>query len=213
MTGLIMKDFLVMRKTLKGYALFLVLYALLAALGVFSLSVFTSTFQIIVMMLPISAFSYDELAKWDRFALALPLGQRAIVGARYLFTLLMSLGSTAFGLLACVILSLARRESLRENLAAVLICLTLGLFIADVMLPLCYKMGPERARPYLYLVVFLPMLFFFGSYKLGLFDQLDQSFRSAGMAAVFFILLSLAVLAGLGVSYLISCRVVKQKEY
>ena len=95
MTGLILKDFLVMRKTLKTYTLFLAFYAALAALGVFPLSVVTAMVQIILIMLPISAFSYDEFAKWDRYAMTLPLGRRTVVKARYLFTLLMSLGAAA----------------------------------------------------------------------------------------------------------------------
>ena len=75
MTGLILKDFLVMRKTLKTYTLFLIFYAALAALGALPLATVTAMVQIILIMLPISAFSYDEFAKWDRYVLTLPLGR------------------------------------------------------------------------------------------------------------------------------------------
>ena len=216
MTGLILKDFLVMRKTLKTYTLFLIFYAALAALGALPLATVTAMVQIILIMLPISAFSYDEFAKWDRYVLTLPLGRRTVVKARYLFTLLMTLGAAAFGLLACVLLSLFRQESLRENLASVLMCLALGLFIADVMLPLCYKLGPERARPYLYLLVFLPVILLFITYKLGFLNGLELFFLSdlsEGAILALFALLPLAALAGLWVSYLAACRVVEAKEF
>ena len=93
MTGLMMKDALVMRKTLRLYALFLLFYSGLAVLGVFPMSMALAMVEVIVMVLPISSFSYDEAAKWDRYAAVLPVGRTAVVKARYLFLLLVLLGS------------------------------------------------------------------------------------------------------------------------
>lgn len=56
-----------------------------------------------------------------------------------------------------------------------MVSLGLGLIIADILLPLCYKLGVERARPYMYIVIFAPLLLFFGAYKLGLFEGIDLS--------------------------------------
>ena len=78
MTGLILKDFLVMRKTIKTYALLLLFYVIMTVLDLFSISFTTAILEVIVMMLPMSAFSYDEMAKWDRYAMTLPLGRRAV---------------------------------------------------------------------------------------------------------------------------------------
>ena len=216
MTGLMWKDLLIMRKTLKSYALFLAFYGVLAVLGVFDLSFVTAMIQVIIMMLPISAFSYDELAKWDRYAMTLPLGRRAVVGGRYLFTLVMASGAALLGLLACLALSVkGGHESLVENIITVLTSLAVGLLIADILLPLCYKLGPERARPYLYVVVFLPIILLFGAYKLGFFQHLDlTAFNSLSDAATLglFALLPLASLAGLGIAFLLSCRIMDRKE-
>ena len=216
MTGLVWKDILVMRKTLKTYVLFLGFYLLLAVLGMFELSFVTAMVNVIVMMLPIGAFSYDEIAKWDRYAMTLPVSRRAIVGARYLFVLLMALSAAAFGLLACVFLSITRDTDLTENLASILVSMGVALFIADILLPLSYKLGPERARPYLYVVVFLPSVVLFGAYQFGLLDYVDLSWidalPNAGILGVF-ATVPLAMLVGLGVSFLISCRIVEQKEF
>ena len=94
MTGLMMKDALVMRKTLRLYALFLLFYSGLAVLGVFPMSMALAMVEVIVMVLPISSFSYDEAAKWDRYAAVLPVGRTAVVKARYLFLLLVLLAAT-----------------------------------------------------------------------------------------------------------------------
>ena len=53
MTGLIVKDFLVMRKSIKTYILFLLFYFVMAALGIFPISFITAMVQIIIMMLPL----------------------------------------------------------------------------------------------------------------------------------------------------------------
>ena len=91
MYGLIWKDFLVLRKTLRLYVLFLLGYLGMALLGIFDLTFVTTFCVVILMILPISAFSYDEFARWDRYARTLPLSSRQIVGGRYLFVLLLLL--------------------------------------------------------------------------------------------------------------------------
>lgn len=216
MTGLVLKDILVMRKTLKTYILFLIFYALLAVIGVFDVSIITSMIQVIIMLLPISAFSYDEQAEWDRYAMALPLGRHCMVSARYLFALLMVLGAAAFGLAVCVFLAILNSGSLVESLATVLVSLGVGLLITDIILPLNYKLGPERARPYLYAIVFLPIIILFGSAKLGLFKGMDLSFldrMSQTSVLAVFALVPLAALLAMGVSCLISCRILDGKEF
>lgn len=118
MSGLIWKDLMVLRKTLKTYGLFFLFYFLMAAVGLFNISFVTAVLQLIVIMLPMSAFAYDEQAKWDRYAIALPLGRRRVVAARYLFTLLMVLIAAAFSLLTCTVISITGNGLFLENLAA-----------------------------------------------------------------------------------------------
>ena len=164
------------------------------------------------MILPISAFSYDEFARWDRYARTLPLSSRQIVGGRYLFVLLLLLVVAAIGAVSAVLLSLTGSADLWESLGAQLASLGAALFIVDVMLPLNYRLGPEKARPFLFAVTFLPFLLFL----LAKADILDLSFLDRlrpGQVIAGFILVLLTALAGLAVSFLISCRVTERKEY
>ena len=209
MTGLIWKDALVMRKNIRFYVIFMLAYFGLAVLGVFDASIVISFSTVIIMVLPISCFSFDETAKWDRFCRSLPLESRDIVGARYLFTLLILLVLAACSSMCAVALTLLDlgNASLIENLASMLGSLGAGLFIVNVMLPLCYKLGPERARPYLFAVVLIPfvglflLLRFGGDLGLSLefLNQLPE-INALGVIA----LLPLAGLACLGLSFLIS---------
>lgn len=217
MTGLIWKDLLVMRKTLKSYLLLMVVYAVLAYLDFFDYGFIITFVQMILAVLPISAFAYDELSKWDRYAMSLPIGRSRVVGARYLFTLLIVLGSLAFALLAGATVAVTGKGDLMEVLVSALTTLAAGLLIADVLLPLCYKVGPERARPYLYALVFIPALGLFLAYRMGIHidtSWLDRLARSSPAAVLgLFSLPLLAALALTFVSYLISCRVAAGKEY
>ena len=106
------------------------------------------------------------------------------------------------------------RSQLEENLATVLVSLGVGLFIVDIMLPLCYKLGAERARPYLYVVVFFPIIALFLASKLGF--HMDLSFldrMSATSALGVFALVPLIALAGMWLSWLVSCRIMADKEF
>ena len=211
MTGLVLKDFLVLRKALRTYVLFLIFYLILAIFDLFSISFITAFVQIIVMILPMSSFAYDDLAKWDRYAMTLPLGRRAVVRAKYAFVLLMILVAAAFALLSCVALSITAAQPVEENLAAGVGALSVGLLAVDVTLPLNYKMGPERARPFLYAIIFIPVILLVLAARAGWLDNLEQLPPSVVLPLL--CLLPLVILLGLPVSYLISCRVVEQKEF
>ena len=211
MIGLMFKDILVLRKTLRSYLLFLLFYVGMAAMGLFSVSFITAFVQIIVMVLPMSAFAFDEQAKWDRYALTLPVGRRAVVTARYLFMLLMVLVAALFALASCLVLSLVQQGDLMENIGTGAVALALGLLAADLNLPMSYAMGPERARPYLYATLFLPLLALVGAAKMGWLDGLDQIPPS--ILAALFLFIPVLPLLGLPVSYLVSCRVMERKEF
>ena len=108
------------------------------------------------------------------------------------------------------------KGAVTEGVATVLVAMAVGLFIADVLLPLCYKLGPERARPYMYLIIFLPTLALFAISKTGVLDRMDFGWLdrlSEGALVGLFSLLPLAALTGLGVSWLISCRIMEKKEF
>ena len=215
MTGLMVKDFLVMRKSIKTYILFLAFYFVMAALGIFPISFITAMVQIIIMMLPLSAFSYDEMSKWDLYAFSLPLGRRAVAGARYLFALSLAMFAALFGLVSCLVLSAFFHDpNLVENCLTVMVSLGLGLLYCDILLPLTYKLGPERARPYFYLVIFLPIILLVGASKLGMLDGLSFLEQIPEATAIAFaLLLPLLPLLGMVVSYLISCRILERKEF
>ena len=216
MIGLITKDFLVMRKTLMSYLTLVVLYIVLAYLDLFDYGFIIAFIQVVLSTLPISAFAYDELAKWDRYAMSLPLGRSGVVRARYLFVLALTLLTVAAGLAGTALLYLTHQSDPLEMFVTLMVSTTIGLLIPTILLPLSYKLGAERARPYLYAIVFIPVIAFVLLVKAEIIDFSALN-RLNGLSPTAILggstLLPLAGLAGLAVSYLISCRVAAGKEY
>lgn len=216
MTGLMMKDALVMRKTLRLYALFLLFYSGLAVLGVFPMSVALAMVEVIVMVLPISSFSYDEAAKWDRYAAVLPVGRTAVVKAQ--------------GISSCCWCCWRRRPSgwwgaswppcwhgriwgscwhpaglygLRAD--------DRGHYAAGGL-----SAGAGAGRPWMYVIIFAPIVVLLGGAKLGLFDGIDLSWldQLPELAVLgVFALVPLVPLVGMLLSCWISCRIYARKEF
>ncbi|WP_186565211.1 ABC-2 transporter permease [Lawsonibacter celer] len=148
MIGFVYKDFLLQRKQLTYVLVLCVVYSVLSLTGTLSPSILSGMVMVLGMVLPMSAFSYDDLARWDKFAASTPAGRRGIVAGRYLFTLLLLLLSAA---LVAVLLLLFRllglvEEPLAELLLPVPICAAMGLVVNAIILPLLYQFGVEKAR-------------------------------------------------------------------
>lgn len=148
MTGLILKDLLILRKTLRSYLFMLIVYAGIAFTGVWSADIVGVLLVVMVVMLPMNVFAYDKQAKWDTYGLALPVGRTKTVAARYLAVLIMFAASAVLTTVLGVALNIAGRmeERLEEYLLSCAICVVIAMLINAIMLPLLYKFGPERAR-------------------------------------------------------------------
>ncbi len=161
MTGLILKDFLILRKTLRSYLTILVIYTAVAFSGFWNASFVGGFMMVMVAMLPMNVFAYDKQAKWDTYGLALPVGRTKTVAARYLCVLLLLLGSVA--LTAIAGLALYTTGHLEDPAEFMVSCAVIGLIAVlmnAALLPFLYKFGPERARIMLYSMV--GFLFFVG---------------------------------------------------
>ena len=148
MSGLIVKDFLILRKTLRSYLLILAIYVAVAFTGYWSSSFVGGFMMVMVAMLPMNVFAYDKQAKWDVYGLSLPVGRTKTVAARYLAVLIMFAASAVLTTVVSVALNIAGRmeESLGEYLLACTVCAVLAMLVNAMLLPFLYKFGPERAR-------------------------------------------------------------------
>lgn len=149
MTGLILKDLLVMKKTLAYYVFLMAVYSFFAFTGTFTYSIIAGFAVMMGAMGPMSAFAYDEQARWDKFAGASPVGRKGMVTARYLFALiLLGVGGVAAALLSLLVTRFgkAQVDVWWEPLAVTAAVCLVGLLLDGVILPVIYKFGSEKSR-------------------------------------------------------------------
>lgn len=211
MTGLMLKDFLIMRKSLCSYLLIMIVYAGIAFSGVWSADIVGVLMVVMVMLLPMNVFAYDKQCKWDTYALALPVGRTKTVAARYLCVLLLCVFSV--GLTAIAGAGLYAAGRVEEPAVFMLSCAVMGLvavLMNAILLPFLYKFGPERARMMFFGVmggiVLLAVLIFFPLGGVSWLKALELELEEPTMAqlAIIPVIAAIAGLALLAVSFLLS---------
>ena len=209
MTGLILKDLLILRKTLRSYLFMLIVYAGIAFTGVWSADIVGVLLVVMVVMLPMNVFAYDKQAKWDTYGLALPVGRTKTVAARYLCVLLLCLLSVGLTAILGVMLYAAGR--VEEPVEFLVSCSVMGLMsvlVNAIMLPFLYKFGPERARMMFYGImggiVLVVVLFLFPLGGLEWLKSLELAEPTPAQAAAIPAVAAVAGLALLAVSFLLS---------
>ena len=218
MTGLILKDFLILRKTLRTYLLFIRVYVVLAGAGVWKPQFVAGFVAVTVSVLPMNVFAYDKQAKWDTYGLALPVGRTKTVAARYLCVLILCLSTVVLECVFGIVLSATGiLEDFGEYLVPGAALGLLAVLINAVMLPFLYKFGPERAR-----IVLIGAMGLFGAAVAALFIIVPQSdglawLESLGeptptQLAAIPVVAALAGLALLAVSFLLSRHFYGQKD-
>ena len=209
MTGLILKDLLILRKTLRSYLFMLIVYAGIAFTGVWSADIVGVLLVVMVVMLPMNVFAYDKQAKWDTYGLALPVGRTKTVAARYLCVLLLCLLSVGLAAILGVMLYAAGR--VEEPVEFLVSCSVMGLMsvlVNAIMLPFLYKFGPERARMMFFGImggiVLLVVAALFPLGGLEWLKSLELAEPTPAQAAAIPAVAAVAGLALLAVSFLLS---------
>ncbi len=209
MTGLILKDLLILRKTLHSYLFMLIVYAGIAFTGVWSADIVGVLLVVMVVMLPMNVFAYDKQAKWDTYGLALPVGRTKTVAARYLCVLLLCLLSVGLTAILGVMLYAAGR--VEEPVEFLVSCSVMGLMsvlVNAIMLPFLYKFGPERARMMFFGImggiVLLVVAALFPLGGLEWLKSLELAEPTPAQAAAIPAVAAVAGLALLAVSFLLS---------
>ena len=205
MTGLVKKDFYLSLSMLKSYVLVAAVFAVLTLTGIYDISFFVTYLSVMCIMIPVNLFAYDEQARWDKYAASLPSGRGGMVKARYLFTILICLGSLAFALLLQLIVALftgARGQERTDLLLSGLLPTAYGCFMNAVLLPLLFKFGSQKGRIYLLLALGVGVGVIFG----GLTGLKEMGISLSELTLPLFVLPVVGLLA-LIPSYFLSRRI------
>ena len=147
MKALILKDTYVIWRQMKYFLVMILLFSALP-------SGFNNAFAVIyTSMLPYTALAYDERSKWDQMASMMPYSSRAIVLCKYVFGWLCIGGAAVLsGRLQAALSLVIDRAFLPGTLAMSVLG---ALCILAISLPLMFRMGVEKGRLGMFLVIFL----------------------------------------------------------
>ncbi len=207
MKGLIIKEFLGLRRYFRILAVLMVLYIFMA-FGMTSVSIFASVNAILIMICSLSSFSYDSYNHWNEFALSLPLSRADLVKSKYLFILLLCAFGTVITLALSLIVGLIIHLPMQEILISTLVSLLVALFLGGLITPFIYKFGTEKARFIMMITVLIPTvgLTFLSSYLPALKLPSAQTLTLLAWCSPLF------VLAFVFLSYLISRHIFSNKD-
>lgn len=201
MKGTFLKDVINLKGQLLYYA---VVIAVFFAVGAVSGNIYfyagVSIFCGVVA--PLSAIAYDEKDNWDKFALASGVTRKELAVSRYALGLAIFLPVWLVSFVFFVFPAFRTAE----NLYTVLTFGGLGLAVMDVVLPLVFKIGVEKARAaYIVLVVAVMALCIGAGSFIGL---------AGGSAPLVGAIAALAVGgAGLPVSLCVSLAIYRKKDF
>ena len=147
MKALILKDTYVIWRQMKYFLVMILLFSALP-------SGFNNAFAVIyAAMMPYTALAYDERSKWDQMAAMMPYSARDVVLGKYVFGwLCIGAAAVLSGLLQAIISLVIDRAFLPGTLAMSVLG---ALCILAISLPLMFRLGVERGRLGMFLIIFL----------------------------------------------------------
>lgn len=207
MIGLLYKDLLSMKKSMLRILVILGIYIAIFAFSANSSSFISVMIVILSSMLVLNAFAYDEVSKWDYYALSLPITKDQLVLSRYVLALLLNFA----GILIAFAVSLIRGRINTEEFMILYAVASIALILAAVLLPLLFHFGTQKARMWIFLLCMLPTVLLVVGSRIGI-SLSSVSVNPAAAEKYLWLLLPVAIVM-LAASYLISCNILSKKEF
>lgn len=152
MLGLVYKDMKVVLMQFKFLALIMLLY-IGYSLYMKSLGFFSLMEPVLVIVMVMLAFGYDERCGWDKVACTFPVSRPAIVASRYLFGALL----VALTAVLHAVMTLSMKAAPSRSIELFIVSAGLAFGFMAIMFPILYRFGSDKSRV-LFLIAFVGML-------------------------------------------------------
>lgn len=180
-----------------------------------------SYLTVVSFMFVLSSVSYDDFDHGLSFLMTLPVSRKTYVREKYCFGLLCGIAGWIFAILLCFLFTLTRNTTMVDILNAdfmstsvsVYILLT---FILSVTLPIQLKFGGDNGK--IFIILIIGALFVIGfavnkiaaGFNVNLTEWLNRLLTLNTVS--FMLILCAAALAALFVSYMISNKIMRNKQ-
>ena len=162
--------------------------------------------MIFAALLPMTSLTMDDMAKWDRYALTMPVTRKDIVTSKYLMTIIFfCVAIRDFGNhCRCFVLSDAGELRLRSGSS--FSSVHLAVFYGSLLFPLLYKFGSEKARYMMFVLMAV-----IGILLVGWFALFGESLT--GNLLIYILITAVVSVAAFIASYFVSVRLYEKKEF
>ena len=203
MKGIVIKDLLTLKSSMKTVVLIVILFGFM---GAKSASAYMSTFaSVYAAILPMTCMAFDERSRFNRYAVVMPVNLRDIVLSKYVVGLILAVAATA----VAVAMTALSGGSIGETVAA---SIAIPMVYHSLLLPLMFKFGVEKSRIIILAGVVVPAVgisFLEESGRLnGVINALDSVQVSSALAYGAMVLIVIYT-----ASVLISLAVCRNKEW
>ena len=141
MSGLLLKDFYLMRKYCRGYAVIVAVFIMVSCIG--DTNAFLLFYPCVLSgVIPITLLSYDEREKWSLYEGTMPVTRAQVVSGKYCISLLVG-GCVAVLMSAA---QFAARGVGKEYLQVLVLMVLFLLLIPALILPFVFRLGAEKGR-------------------------------------------------------------------
>ena len=202
MKGLLLKDLLNLKQQARVYLLVVLIWMALGLLNR-DTAIIGGVTMILAPMLPVAAVAHDERAKWEGFAVTMPVTRRQLVLSKYILCFLgVILGALFLSLFGFVV-----KTPADELAILVAVFSGLGLVICAVSLPIVFQLGTEKGRLVILAVVLVPTMLSTLLSRVQLPELSESVWQWASRLAPLFV----AALVWLSIE--ISCQIYRRKEF
>lgn len=210
MLGLIKKDFLLLKANLKTMTIIFLIYFIMVFQGSFDA---TFVVPLIGIMLFIATFSYDDFNNWNSYAITLPNGRKNVVKAKYIASIILTVILAIFALILSIMVEFIKTNdiNLEKTISSLMATVLSSVIIISLLYPIVFKFGATNGRIILFALVFgiatiigLISNFVNLTFIINIINKLDN--------CLYIAIPSISVIL-LGVSYFISDKIYKNKEF
>lgn len=220
--GLLKKD-LYNLYSYKASLMIILLFCGIAIIGTGQINFGPIIVCVILGMISLATFSYDELAKSNKYILTFPTNKKEIVKEKYILAIGATILGGIIGILLTIIVANALNYFRPDNLINIdfesLITTTIGgmwgiSLIQAIQIPSIYKWGAEKGRIQMFVLFFAIIIVVLGigflisktAFTIDM-EMIENLINQFGL-----ILLVLFMIVMYFVSYKISCKIYNNKE-
>lgn len=215
--GLIIKDLLQLKSYKKTLIVFIFVFVATSIAQENTRNILIVMMTLGLGMFSIATFSYDEMAKVDKYILTLPLTKKEVVAGKYTLVIISTIIGAVLGILISLMLSYITVGELPNILELIEIAIgaVFGIGIVEsIQIPFIYRYGAEKGRIQIFIAVAVVAFLVGGIIWMG--EKFDVNFLDSFMINTFIkvipIILLVATVIIYFVSYQIAYKIYKQKE-